>query len=294
MNEPLRKNRVLSDEQLLALSFEDLCDLEYLQKLQNELCSGDEEFSDRKHLERITHPSLVSEDLLNFADDASLAIQLFRKRMLLEATIPLAPNAMGSHYELLSRQVFVYRHIARVVHQGRGASSSTRLDAALPAEDAKAPFLQDLIFDVMRSSSSVGLPRDDLRKFHSSVDALVSLCCGARSLAPAADYAPRVVEFLGTHFSRSFAMAVAGKGSPRESLESLKLAGICCVSTIKVTAHSMPILKAHCVHIRWALVAGARRCSCLRSANSSRSARRCSRSSTGATACLCRMRARTS
>jgi hypothetical protein len=102
----------LSDEQLLALTYEDLCESEYLSRVHAARSEADEE---DKMTARWVHTPFMVEDMLNFGQAPAVARELCGRRRVQElAHSSLTPDP---GIEAIYKQTYIFACIARTVRK---------------------------------------------------------------------------------------------------------------------------------------------------------------------------------
>ena len=98
------------DDQIFALNYENLCDIEYLNKLfSNEPPIESDQLSDKPWL---LTPDLP-EDILLFSEQVEIGLQFIRERLLHENVNHC--RILDSHADVILRQIKVFAHIGRMV-----------------------------------------------------------------------------------------------------------------------------------------------------------------------------------
>ena len=214
--------RSLTDEQLLALSYEDLCDSDYQNKIYTDLTNTfHDQITETK--ESWMHTPFIPEDIFNFGGDYALARELSRRRLVLEMRQSVPPEGSSG------RLVYIFGHIARIA-----LSVQT---AIAPPPQAPLPRRGELHLSAMCVESVLQMTQLDisksfrLSKLESTFASLLDILRQSRDLM--AMYSPRFANVLTSRFARSFAASNETK-DVLAVYENLKLAAACCRSLVSL------------------------------------------------------------
>lgn len=210
----------LSDEQWLALGFEDLCDADYLARLHAEVSRGCVD----EALDTPQQSALVAEDLLNFGECLAAAAGLLRRRAEREAA--LEAGLTDAHFEAIGKQVAVAAHIAAVLRR-----LSERLPA-VPRDPQPAGFPEDALLRVALRGLSVSESsgcRVKVQNFESALTPLLDALTNSSRTSPL--LVAQFFNMLGLRFEaslRTIARDRAGSGS-------FGVATLCCLFSARLS-----------------------------------------------------------
>lgn len=209
----------LSDEQWLALSFDDLGDADYLGRLHTELSqSGGEEAS-----ESVLHRQLVPEDLVNFGACLPDALDLLRRRAVREA---LDETIADVHYDMIRKQAAVFARIAAVLRRLRERPPQPPLPQPpiCVAEDA----LQRIALKALAVAEVESGSSHALRSFEGALTSLLEVAASKDCSSP---FVAQYFNLLGRRFELSLRASLKDKAAAGD----LRVASQCCLHSARLS-----------------------------------------------------------